>query len=240
MHMLGLRLRSHLDAKIAMLLGMAAGVVLPYFGLQRWQPFPPRAPFVTSLDALIPFEPGWAPAYLSVCVLVPLFPLFALRREDVWRYLRGIAALCIPCFTAFLLAPMPGPRPAALASDGAYGWLVGVDATWNAFPSLHAGLVVFSFLYGWRVLGRELGPRTRLVFVALSSGWAVAILYGTLATKQHWIADLPPAFVLALLADHFAWRHAAATLPAGRSGTARSLGTRDAAEGRESPGTGSR
>ena len=49
--MLAARLRSHLDTKLAMLLLMAAGIVIPYFGLQRWRPFPPRAPFVSTLDA---------------------------------------------------------------------------------------------------------------------------------------------------------------------------------------------
>jgi hypothetical protein len=83
---------------------------------------------------------------------------------------------------------------------------VGVDATWNAFPSLHAGLVVYSLLYGWRVVGAELGPRGRRRFVLASLGWAGAILYGTLATKQHWLADLPPAFVLAWAAHRLAWR----------------------------------
>jgi hypothetical protein len=206
MRMLVQRIRSHLDAKLTMFLTLAVGIVVPYFSLQRWQPFPPRAPFVTALDGWIPFEPAWAPAYLSVCLLVPLFPALAARREDVWRYLRGIAALCIPCFAFFLLAPMPGPRPTLEQVGGVYGWLVGVDATWNAFPSLHAGLVVYSFLYGWRALGVTLGPRGRRLFVALSIAWGAAILYGTLATKQHWIADLPPAFVLAVIAHRLAWR----------------------------------
>jgi len=204
--MLATRLRSHLDAKTAMLLMLAVGIVLPYFGLQRWRPFPARAPFESTLDGLIPFSPAWAPAYLSVCVLVPLFPLLAARRTDVWRYGRGIAALCLPSFTCFLLAPMPGPRPEAATLGGAYGWLIGVDATWNAFPSLHAGLVVFSFLYGWRAFGADLGPRGRRLFVLLCVLWGATILYGTLATKQHWLADLPPAFLLALLADWYAWR----------------------------------
>jgi len=205
---LGERLATRAGAKLAMLITMAVGIVVPYFGLQRWRPFPPRAPFVTALDALVPFAPAWAPAYLSVCLLVPLFPFLARRRADVWRFLRGIAWLCLPCFACFLLAPMPGPRPGAAPASGAYAWLIGVDATWNAFPSLHAGLVVYSFLYGWRVLGSELGATGRRVFVAGSLAWAAAILYGTLATKQHWVADLPPAFVLAFLADRLAWRGA--------------------------------
>jgi hypothetical protein len=212
MRMLATRLRSHLDAKVAMLLTMSAGIVVPYFSLQRWRPFPARAPFETALDAMIPFSPAWAPVYLSVCLLVPLFPLLALHRQDVWRYLRGIAALCLPCFAFFLLAPMPGPQR-GLVAGGAYGWLVGVDADWNAFPSLHAGLVLYSFLYGQRAVGADLAPRARRVVGALATLWGIAIVYGTLATKQHWVADLPPAFALALGAHWLAWRGAPVRRP---------------------------
>src|SRR5512145_2285991 len=176
------RLRAALAAKTAMLLAMAVGIVVPYFALQRWRPFPPREPFVTPLDALVPFDPAWAAAYLSVCLLVPLFPLLARHAEEVWRFGRGIGWLCLPCFACFLLVPMPGPRPAEAPATGLYGWLVGVDATWNSFPSLHAGLVAFSFLYGSR------------------------ILCGSLSTKQHWFADLPAAFGLAFAAHRLAWR----------------------------------
>lgn len=208
MRMLAKRVRAHLDAKLQMFGLLAVGIVVPYFSLQRGQLFPPRAPIVTPLDAAIPFDPSWAPAYLSVCLLVPLFPLLALRRDDVWRYLRGLVALCVPCFAFFLFFPMPGPRPETTGAGGAYGWLVGVDATWNAFPSLHAGLVLYSFLYGRRAIGPDLAPRARHTVGALSALWGALILYGTLATKQHWVADLPPAFVLAWVADRWAWRGA--------------------------------
>jgi hypothetical protein len=203
---LGKRLRAELATKWAMYLSLAFGIQLPYFALQRWQGFPPREPLVTAIDALVPFAPGWAPIYLSVCLLVPLFPALALEREEVWRYARGIFWLCLPCFVCFLLIPMPGPRPPDGPADGSYGWLVGVDATWNAFPSLHAGLVVYSFLYGWRLLGADLERRGRLILALTTLCWGSAILYSTLSTKQHWLADLPPAFLLAIAAHRLAWR----------------------------------
>ena len=210
MSSVGERLRTELATKWAMYLSLAFGVQLPYFALQRWRPFPPLEPFVTPIDAIVPFAPGWAPIYLSVCLLVPLFPALAREREVVWRYALGVFWLCLPCFAFFLLAPLPGPRPTSGAADGTYGWLVGVDATWNAFPSLHAGLVVLSFLYGWRTLGGELGPRGRRALWLVTLVWGGAILYSTLATKQHWLADLPPAFLLAIAAHRLAWRTAAA------------------------------
>jgi hypothetical protein len=202
---LGERLGQALGAKAQMLLAMTLGIVVPYFGLQRWRPFPPREPFATPLDALVPFAPEWAAAYLSVCLLVPLFPLLARDSDQVWRYGRGIFWLCLPCFACFLLVPMPGPRPEG-PSGGLHGWLIGVDATWNAFPSLHAGLVIFSFLYGWRILAGAFTRPGRIVLAIGSLAWGAAVLYGTLATKQHWVADLPPAFLLAGLAHHLAWR----------------------------------
>jgi hypothetical protein len=207
--MLAERVRAHWGDKVRMFGLLAVGIVVPYFSLQRGQLFPARAPIVTPLDGWFPFEPAWAPAYLSVCLLVPLFPLLALRREDVWRYLRGLVVLCLPCFAFFLFFPMPGPRPEAAGVGGVYGWIVGVDATWNAFPSLHAGLVLYSFLYGQRAIGADLSPRARHAVGALSALWGAAILYGTLATKQHWVADLPPAFVLAWVAHRWAWRETA-------------------------------
>ena len=209
------RLAAAPGAKAAMLLAMAVGIVVPYFALQRWRPFPPREPFVTPLDALVPFAPGWAAAYLSVCLLVPLFPLLARHGAEVWRFGRGIGWLCLPCYACFLLLPMPGPRPALAPAGGLYGWLVGVDATWNSFPSLHAGLVAFSFLYGWRILAGSLSRAGRRALLTASLAWAGAILYGTLATKQHWVADLPAAFVLAFAAHRLAWRgHERAGAPA--------------------------
>ena len=46
----------------------------------------------------------------------------------------------------------------------------------------------------------------RRALAAVSLAWAGDILYGTLATKQHWFADLPAAFVLAFAAHRLAWR----------------------------------
>lgn len=178
---------------------MAVFICVPYFGLQQGPWREPWIPPVTFLDRAVSLDPRWIPLYLSIVVLVPVFPLLAERREEVIRYVLGIGLLSLPCFLCFALWPAAGPRPEQAAGD-LHAWLVGVDRTWNSMPSLHAGLATYSGLYGWHLLRRELSPPARAGLAIGLTGWVVAILYATLATKQHWALDLPPAIALAGLA----------------------------------------
>jgi membrane-associated phospholipid phosphatase len=111
----------------------------------------------------------------------------------------------------FLCFPVEGPRPAPM--DGhhpLYRWLVGVDRPTNSLPSLHAGLTVYSLLFAARALRGALRPSTRVALGAIGALWGAAILYSTLATKQHWALDLPPGVLLAAGAHALAWRSAQA------------------------------
>ena len=53
------RLRSELPAKVLLLLGLAVGICVPYFTLQRVKLFPARTAPATWLAASVPFDPGW-------------------------------------------------------------------------------------------------------------------------------------------------------------------------------------
>jgi hypothetical protein len=200
------RLRRETPAKLAVSLGLAAGICIPYFTLQRVALFPARVPPETALDLWIAFDPRWVFAYLSIALLVALAPLLATQRDELRRYARGLAWLCVPCFVAFLLVPVLGPRPQEIPAHGAYAWLVGVDRPTNSLPSLHAGLAVYSLLFGLRVTRGVLAPAARAAVVAAGALWSAAILYATLATKQHWALDLPPGVLLACAAHALAWR----------------------------------
>jgi len=73
------------------------------------------------------------------------------------------------------------------------------DRNLNAFPSLHAGLAAYSVLFGSATQSGRL--------VAVCGLWLVVIMFATLATKQHYFLDLPPALLLAWLAHRWAgWR----------------------------------
>jgi membrane-associated phospholipid phosphatase len=204
------RLRAQLPAKLAVWLGLAVGICVPYFTLQRLDAFPPRTPPVLPIDGWISFEPAWIWAYLSIALLVPLAPLLATRKEDLARYAKGLTLLCLACFAAFLFFPVHGPRPEPIADQHAiYELLVSWDRPSNSLPSLHAGLVVYSLLFAFRVLWADLGTAGRVSLGSTGMLWGALILYSTLATRQHWAIDLPAGVFLAGTAHALVWRDAA-------------------------------
>ena len=196
------RVRASWRDKVAVCLGLAVGICVPYFTLQRVEIGLPLAVPATPLDRAIPFSPLWTPVYLSIAALVPLAPWLAPNRDAVVRYARGLALLCAPSFVLFALLPAAGPRPEIAPDGGLYGLLAGHDRPTNSLPSLHAGLTVYSLLVIERVLGRDLPAGWRVAGWA----WGGAILLATLVTKQHWALDLPPGIALAALGYWLAWR----------------------------------
>jgi len=73
---------------------------------------------------------------------------------------------------------------------------------------LHAGLALYSLLFGLRVLRGALAPAARRAVTGLGTLWVALILYSTLATRQHWAIDLPAGMALAFAAYALAWRSA--------------------------------
>ncbi len=207
------RLRAELPAKLLVWIGLAIGICVPYFGLQALGLSAPQPVPVTALDRWIAFAPGWAYPYATLALLVPLAPLLAGSRRELARYAVGLALLCGASFLTYLLFPVAGPRPGLRPESGLYTLLVSVDAPTNCLPSLHAGLTVYSFLFLDRVLHPDLAPAERLAWRTVAWLWGAAVLYSTLATKQHWLVDLPPAVLLAWLAHRATWASAGPRRP---------------------------
>lgn len=160
----------------------AQTTVIPRIWLDEWVGFNPLA--------LIP--------YLSLWVYVSLPPIFMVRHSDIVAYGVRIGLLCLVGLGCFYLWPTAVP-PADIdwARYPGMAFLKGVDAAGNACPSLHVATAVFSAIWLQRLL-QAFGCPWWLK--ALSVLWCLAIVWSTLATRQHVALDALAGCALALLA----------------------------------------
>jgi membrane-associated phospholipid phosphatase len=159
----------------------------------------------TALDRWVPFQPeGWAWVYLSQFVFVGVLPWLLATREAIHRYGRGILLMALLSFGCFLFFPSRGPRPVEVGASTAMQMIAAYDGHLNACPSLHAAFLAYMALLAWRMFGRVAPWGT----VLTAGAWGLAILYSTLATKQHYALDLAAGLVVGMLADWLAWRNA--------------------------------
>jgi membrane-associated phospholipid phosphatase len=136
---------------------------------------------------MIPFQPGALPLYVSLWVYVSLAPSLLVSRRALAAYAAAAIVLSVAGFGVFILWPTTVPPPeagASLASSVAY--LKAVDASGNAFPSLHVAFAVFTALWMGRLL-RELGAGRAAH--ALNWLWCAGIAYSTIAVRQHVALD---------------------------------------------------
>jgi PAP2 superfamily len=170
-----------------------------YFALLRRPELDAATMPLTALDAAVPFTPGSLWLYLSLWVYVGipagLAPsLRALLVYGAWS--AGLAIVGLACFWRWPTAVPAGLAPADAARHAGFALLQGVDAAGNACPSMHVASAVFAALWVhrvWRGMGAGPGP---LVF---NAAWALAIVWSTLATKQHVALDAAGGIALALL-----------------------------------------
>ena len=192
--------------KVRLTVALTLLFCVPYFTLQRVVLFPVRTLPLTALDTAVGFDPGWVWMYQSVYLLIGLVPWLATRRADLVRYARGFTALSLASFVCFLLVPVAGPRPAIVPTSGMFGLLISYDDVVNTIPSLHVGLAAYTVLFGARTTYGLLDASARQPLLVVGWCWVAAIAYSAMATKQHYVVDLPPGFLLAWLAHRWSWR----------------------------------
>jgi membrane-associated phospholipid phosphatase len=183
----GRRLAVHWVAKmVGTTMAMSAFFVV-YFWLLRHA----RGPVTTVpriwIDRAVPFQPGALPLYVSLWVYVCLAPSLLVSRRALAAYAAAATALSMAGFAVFILWPTSVPPPEtdpSLAPSIAY--LKVIDASGNAFPSLHVAFAVFSALWLGRLL-RETGAAGGVR--ALNWLWCAGIVYSTLAIRQHVALD---------------------------------------------------
>ena len=193
------------ELKLRLYLVLSAVFCGPYFAIQRLAWLPPHVLSPNIMDRAAGFHPETIYLYQSVYLLIPVFPFLAGSREELFRYTKGFLWLCAVCFVTFIYFPVLGPRPESAQGNWMTQIVYTYDKNLNVFPSLHAGLAVYSVLFGFAI-SRIQPPLRKLAIVG--AVWAGTIMVSTLTTKQHYFVDLPPAVVLAWIAHRWAWRRA--------------------------------
>lgn len=212
-HRIVIRLRTHWVAKmLGTTLGMG-GFFVVYFWLLRHPVYPVTIMPLTIVDRWIGFWPEALPLYGSLWFYVSLAPALLVDRRELVSY--GVAALGLSVIGLgiFLCWPTAVPRPDVDWSEHtAFEFLKSVDAAGNACPSLHVAFAVFSALWFERLL-REMGANRGVRVINWL--WCAAILYSTVAIRQHVVLDvLAGALLGAVVAVmHLHWLRAASGEP---------------------------
>lgn len=211
---IALRVRRLLVLKLAGTSAFTWAFFIGYFHLLRHPAHPVTLMPLIALDRLIAFQPQALAAYVSLWLYIGVAPGLLLGFWELVVYGLWIGAMCLAGLACFYLWPTEVP-PLALDVSGLPGFtlLQGVDASGNACPSMHVAAAVFSALWIAHLLREAHVPA---VIRALNTGWFAAIVYSTLAVKQHVALDaiagllLGLAFALPSLRWRPAGRHRAA------------------------------
>ncbi|HTL28968.1 MAG TPA: phosphatase PAP2 family protein [Tepidisphaeraceae bacterium] len=155
----------------------------------------------TAIDRAIPFSVKWTTVYISLYLLLP-FAWLIPTRAMLWRYAGGMVLMCVIACTTFILIPITGPRPPDAPGDAMYALVTYLDNPLNCLPSLHVSLAVYTVLF----VARGISERLRAPLTTLLSIWSLLIIYSTLATKQHYFADVVAGAILGWLAFIIATR----------------------------------
>jgi membrane-associated phospholipid phosphatase len=177
-----------------------------YFGVLRNPLFPATLMPLTVVDQWIPVTALAFPVYASLWVYASL-PA-ALFREFRTLVLFGLwmAAMCLLCLGIFWVFPT-GVPPAGI------DWklypemaiIKDVDASGNACPSLHVASAVFAAIWLDRLVTTISAPSVLRWLIWLH---CLAILWSTVATRQHVVIDVVAGAVVGAVFGILGLRHA--------------------------------
>ena len=178
-----------------------------YFYLLKHPAYPITVMHITLLDHVIGFQPLALPIYLSLWLYVSLPPAFFSTRRELYGYGAAMALMCITALIIFYI--WPTAVPVANIDWAQYpnvDFLKNVDASGNACPSLHVATAFFSGIWLHYLLRRFGAPPWILI---INSIWCMAIIYSTIAIRQHVAVDIWAGLALAGVAGLISLRYRA-------------------------------
>ena len=188
------RIMTHIHLKAWGITAFMSLFFVAYLHLLKNPFFPVFQMPLTAIDGWVAFYPPALFFYCSLWVYVSLPVTLILDRRSLFAYGTDIGLLCLLGLLCFLLMPTVVPLPAIdWALHPTMAFLKNVDAAGNACPSLHVATAVFSGFWLDAQLCR-LGSRGKLRWA--NGLWCLAIVYSTLATKQHVALDALAGFLL--------------------------------------------
>jgi len=193
----GSRLRFRWVTKMSGTVVIMTAFFVIYFWLLNHARLPITVVPRIFLDRMIAFRPAALPLYVSLWIYVPLAPALLKITRDMKAYVAAVLALSAIGFGVFILWPTAVPKPEvdpSMARSMVY--LKAVDASGNAFPSLHVAFAVFTALLFERLLRVT---RSGLLLRALNWLWCLGIIYSTIAIRQHVALDAFAGMILGAL-----------------------------------------
>lgn len=152
----------------------------------------------TFVDNLIPFNKYFILAYVFWYVYIGVFLVYfcLFDEKKYYKILIGLNAGMIISYFVYIIFPTTVPRPVFAAGDGIIGslfnWLYARDNPYNCFPSIHVMNTLIIAVY----VQKDKFYLNKYI-KAVSAFCACAIIYSTLAIKQHVVLDVLLAAIVA-------------------------------------------
>lgn len=177
-----------------------------YFGVLRHPLFPVTLMPLTVVDQWIPVTAQAFPVYVSLWVYTSLPPALIKEARTLIVFGLWMAAMCLFCLAIFWVFPTAVP-PAGI------DWklypemaiIKDVDASGNACPSLHVASAVFAAIWLDRLATSISAPLLLRWLIWLH---CLAILWSTVATRQHVVIDVVAGAVVGAVFGVLGLRHA--------------------------------
>ncbi len=169
-----------------------------YFAVMRTPDNPPAIVPVTRWDYLIPISEPALYVYASLWAYIPCAPALARDMRVLRRYWFSAMSMSMIGLAIFWLYPTAVPDlPIDWHRYPKLAFLKTADVSGNALPSMHVAFAVFTAAWiaiELRRIGTPWWPQ------AVNAVWAVAIVYSTMATRQHLLIDVAGGALLGALA----------------------------------------
>jgi membrane-associated phospholipid phosphatase len=149
----------------------------------------------TWIDELIPFEPIFFYAYVSLWVYLSLSMAIIKNKKEFKSYLLYLAVLGTMAILFYLFFPTTIIQDIHAPKDNILHIIKDIDMAGNAFPSMHVASSLFAFIWLNRHLENMKAPRFLKLLNAL---WFLTIVYSTMAIDQHLFIDVVGGVLLGL------------------------------------------